>query len=168
MSRTERFRAIVQRADFGLRQHVVYLPDDIAARYASRLRLRVVGKIEGVPFRLALLSRKDGSRYLSIGSSLRSAAKLREGDEARLEFTEDPHAERIDIPIEMQIALRQEPAIRKKFQALTPGAQRSVVFYVASARTEDTRIRRSHDVLRKLDRGELAVQQRKQKSTDAD
>ena len=56
----------------------------------------------------------------------------------------------MDVPEEFEAALAMDDAARQRFEALTPGMQRSLVMYISTARRSETRITRSLEMARKL------------------
>lgn len=47
-----------------------------------------------------------------------------------------------ELPVEFQNALKKTPALKKAFEALTPGRQRAYLFYFAQPRRSETRVSR--------------------------
>ncbi|OJW77396.1 MAG: hypothetical protein BGO69_18640 [Bacteroidetes bacterium 46-16] len=47
-----------------------------------------------------------------------------------------------EFPVEFQNALKKTPALKKAFEALTPGRQRAYLFYFAQPRRSETRVAR--------------------------
>ncbi len=139
--------------------HYVVIPANIAQALAHVPRGRVVGSVNGIAYRLAIHRFKEtGTPYLMLGLPLLRAAKAKLDDTVRITIQPDPEPDDIDMPEELVVALAQDAVAEKKFTALTPGIQRSLAYYVRSAKTEDTRIKRSLEMLRKVVNNELRVQ----------
>lgn len=139
----------------------IFLPREII-RQLPKGRLRVKGTFNGVPFALAVLHLKDGSRYFSVSATLRKAAGIRVGDPVSVSFKlVDP--DRVDIPEELEAVLSQDDDARKAWDKLTAGFQRSLILYVNSVKNVDSRIRRAIDILNRAKAGLLHGQKERQK-----
>jgi uncharacterized protein YdeI (YjbR/CyaY-like superfamily) len=64
----------------------------------------------------------------------------------------------LEIPEELLVCLEQDEEANKLFSDFTKGLQRSLVHYVSSAKSIDTRIKRSLELLTKIKSRSLSVQ----------
>jgi uncharacterized protein YdeI (YjbR/CyaY-like superfamily) len=53
-----------------------------------------------------------------------------------------PEKKEVALPEELQAALQKNPKLKKAFDALTPGRQRSHIIHISGAKQADTRVRR--------------------------
>jgi uncharacterized protein YdeI (YjbR/CyaY-like superfamily) len=91
------------------------------------------------------------ARYLSFGSvdevNARRALVARLIEQAvaleRAGVRVTPTGPREPMPLELEQRLAAEPALRRAFDALTPGRQRSHVLHVSGAKESETRARRA-------------------------
>lgn len=157
------FQSVVERQETGFRWHYVEVPPAIVKQLPAG-KPRLVGSINGAPFRLSLLNFKEGIRYLTLGTELRKKAGAHLGARVHVEMTPDPDPDRIDFPEEFLACLEQDPEAKKLFFAYTPGAQRSVMIYIRGAKSPDVRIKRSLEFLNKMKTGRL-YHQRKEKES---
>jgi translation initiation factor IF-1 len=131
---------------------VVEIPAEVVQQLPSG-RVRVEGKLNQTPFNLAIQSKKNGARYLSVSLAMRRTAKIKPGDKINLSFTiVDP--DKLDIPEEMEAVLAQDNEGAKKWNRLTVGLQRSLVHYINSTKNIDLRIERSLYLINKVKSGE--------------
>jgi hypothetical protein len=101
-------------------------------------------------YRRALGGRKDGERLLVISQPMLRELGLRLGDAVESMLASDPDPEQIDIPEAFTEVLAQDPAAAERFWSFTPGRQRGLVHYVASAKRVDTQIKRSLELAEKI------------------
>jgi len=137
---------------------VVFLPDDIV-RALPKGRIRAKGTMNGAPFDLAPQYKKDGSRFFTVSAALRKAAGIKAGDAVEVKFQlTDP--ESLVLPEELQAVLDQDPDGRAVWDTFTTGLQRSLMHYVTSAKTVDTRIKRSLELIEKAKTRSLSFQKK--------
>lgn len=130
---------------------VVEIPIDIVKKLPAG-RVRVEGKVNQVPFNLAIQSKKNGPKYLSVSIAMRKSAKVKPGDKVNVSFViVDP--DKLDLPEEMQAVLAQDDEGAKKWNKLTVGLQRSLVHYINSSKNIDVRIERALFLINKVKSG---------------
>ncbi len=144
-----------------LNMHYIQVPVAVVQDLVGKGVKRVLGELNGVPFRLALISDGEGGRRIMVGTPLRKAAKTFEGGQVVVSMWPDPDPDRIDLPEEFQIVLEQDEEAAEKFYAMTPGRQRSLAYYAASAKQVDTRIKRAIELAHKLKTNEFYSDKRK-------
>src|SRR5690606_40694565 len=145
--KTFQFRTKLSPASRVFLNTVVFLPDDIV-RALPKGRIRAKGTMNGAPFDLAPQYKKDGSRFFTVSAALRKAAGIKAGDAVEVKFQlTDP--ESLVLPEELQAVLDQDPDGRAVWDTFTTGLQRSLMHYVTSAKTVDTRIKRSLELIEK-------------------
>lgn len=130
---------------------VVEIPMDVVKELPTG-RVRVEGKLNNVPFNLAIQSKKDGLKYLSVSQAMRRSAGVKPGDPVKVRFTL-VDADKLDLPEEMQAVLEQDSEGAKKWNKLTVGLQRSLVHYINSSKNVDVRIERALFLINKVKSG---------------
>jgi hypothetical protein len=130
---------------------VLEIPMDIIKKLPTG-RVRVEGKLNQVPFNLAVQSRKNGPKYLSVSQAMRKSAKVKRGDKVKVSFViVDPN--KLDLPEEMEAVLAQDDEGARKWNKLTVGLQRSLVHYINSSKNVDVRIERALFLINKVKSG---------------
>jgi len=140
-----------------LNMHFIQVPVSIVEEMIALKVKRVLGELNGAPFRLSLISDGEGGRKLMVGTSLRKAANTFEGSQVRVVLWPDPDPDRIDLPEEFEIVLEQDEEAARKYYALTPGKQRSLAYYASSAKQINTRIKRAIELANKLKNNSLYI-----------
>jgi hypothetical protein len=152
---THEFDGTVARHLIGgtLRYTVVWCPPEVAATlpFASTPRLRIEADVSGHPIHGAWQP-AGGRWYLMLPKSFLRTAALAVGDVVTVAFRVVDQA-RVDVPAELDAALRRHATARRAWEALTPGAQRGMAYRVESARKAETRAARVAEVLEALAAG---------------
>ncbi|MBL7835155.1 MAG: DUF1905 domain-containing protein [Cyclobacteriaceae bacterium] len=130
---------------------VVEIPAEVVKKLPAG-RVRVEGKFNSVSFNLAIQSKKNGPKYLSVSQAMRRAAGVKPNDKVKVSFTiVDP--DKLDLPEEMEAVLAQDDEGAKKWNKLTVGLQRSLVHYINSSKNVDVRIERALFLINKVKSG---------------
>lgn len=130
---------------------VVEIPVDVVKKLPTG-RVRVEGKLNQVKFNLAIQSKKNGPKYLSVSQAMRKLAGVKPGDKVNVSFAlVDP--DKLDLPEEMEAVLAQDDEGAKKWNKLTVGLQRSLVHYINSSKNVDVRIERALFLINKVKSG---------------
>ncbi|MGB0176420.1 MAG: YdeI/OmpD-associated family protein, partial [Owenweeksia sp.] len=82
-------------------------------------------------------------------------AGLVPGDETRVVLKADTSKYGMPMPEEFEEVLNQDEEGRQLFEELKPGLQRSFLYYIGSAKTIDTRIKRSFQMVERLKTGDI-------------
>jgi len=145
----ESFAAPVLLSESWPSYHTVPVPDAVAAVLVASGTRRVVGLLNGVPIRRALVS-LDGGTVMIVGRSLLREAGLSAGDTAFVDIEPDPEPDRVDLGAEFEAALAADVEASERFFGFTPGRQRSLASYVTEAKRPETRVRRALDLAHTL------------------
>ena len=104
---------------------------------------RVVCTINGEEtFQCALLP-SDGDFVIVVNKAKRQKLGIGDGDTIAVELNRDDSKYGLPMPAELQEVLNQDPQGDKLFHSLTPGKQRSILYFVAKVKDIDRRIHTS-------------------------
>lgn len=125
----------------------VYLPHHIIAELPKG-RIRVSGTINGAPFSLAIRFRKDGSRYFTVGSTLRNAARVGPGDNVDIRFRVlDINS--VEPPAVLEVVAHEEHEVKSIGRLFSKPGKQILEDYISNVKNMDVRLRRSIDNVRK-------------------
>lgn len=148
------FRETVVAHDFGKFAYtVVYLPDELVGELPLKKfpRLRINAEVNEFELEAALQP-TAGRWFLLLSKRVLKACDAALGDSVRVRFCiADQDA--VNVPEELQQALNGDANATSKWEALTPGKQRSFAYRVASAKRLETRLKRVNEVFEMLDAG---------------
>jgi hypothetical protein len=145
---------------------IIYIPDKIADSL-PRERLRTKGTINGASFSLAIQYRKNGPSFFIVSAPLRKVAKIKAGDTVEVKFK--VVSDKVELPEELEAVLAQDDEGMKVWKTFKPGKQRSLSYYVNSAKNIDTRVTRALQLVEKMKTGQLYTQisqRKKQRSSE--
>jgi Bacteriocin-protection, YdeI or OmpD-Associated len=131
--------------------HGLPLPLALTAELKARKLRRLMGTLNGKPFDLAPMGRAgEEEKYLLISRQTLRALKAKAGTSVAVVCQPDETPDEIALPEELLEVFYLEPEAAARFQAMTPGRQRSLAYYVKSAKGVDTRIKRALELAKKL------------------
>jgi len=141
---------------------MVEIPIDMLTEFKAQKVKRFVGTIAAQPFRLSIQhSKKTDFYYLFLGNAFRKKAGIRIGEMVTISIKPDPNPTEIVMPEEWQEYLEQDEEAKTVWDTLTPGLQRSLTYYISTAKHIDTRINRSIALGEKLKKKDLYYFQNK-------
>ncbi|MEL6543478.1 MAG: YdeI/OmpD-associated family protein [Myxococcota bacterium] len=135
---------------------VLYLTDALEKKltFGRNGRLRIEGELEGHPIALALQPSPGKNHYLMVSKKLLESIGALVGDTVNLKFSlADPN--HVDVPAELRRAIGTSKALQKKWDALTPGKQRTWAVYVDRVKRPETRLAKANEVADRVRRGLL-------------
>ena len=135
------FRSVLARFAGVGAPHYLAVPEDVAravgGKQGTRLRVRVEGRFTD---HLAL-RRRGGVYFVSAGAAMRKRCRLTLGSEAVVSVEPDDAKHGIPLPRALASVLRHDRDARRAFEALTPGARRTLITRVRKTRTREARER---------------------------
>lgn len=151
---TWRFTSPLERMAGSFGWHYLEFPHDVHDLFGKRGEVRVKCLINGVAADRALMPTKSGMHIIILGADLRRQTGVRKpGDLAKVELWLDPEPDRVSIPEELADTLEFLPEMKARWDLLTPGMQRSMCYWVSSAKTTPTRAKRVAELLRRFETG---------------
>lgn len=155
---TWKFTAPLERMTSRFAWSYVEFPHDVKELFGKRGDVRVKCLINGVAADRALMPTKSGFHILVLGGDLRKKAGIKKpGDLVQVELWLDPEPDRITIPEELAETLDFIPEMKAAWDKLTPGMQRSMCYWVGSAKTAPTKAKRIAELLRRFEAGDFQV-----------
>jgi hypothetical protein len=132
----------------GYLQHHVEVPSGSCPEAVAGVR--VEGTLHGVRFSRVVVGGSDGRRLLRSGRDWLRTADIEIGDLVALQLRVDPDPDRVEVPEELAAALAEHPELEHRWESLTGGRRRTLVYPIERARRPDTRARRVRAVLDEL------------------
>lgn len=134
----------------GMTPHKLALPAEIGDPLRERRVRRVVGTLNGRPFRLALHRSRDGFSFLALSRARMAELAVAAGDLVEVALSPDPDPDHVDLGDELAAALDASADAAAVWEGLTPGTRRALAYTVTSAKRPGTRQDRAQTVVRKL------------------
>lgn len=155
-TKTYRFTAPLEKMNAQMAFTYVEVPLDVEKEFGTRGRVRVQGTVNGIPVDRALMPQKSGIHIIILGGEIRKAAKLKKlGDLVQVEFWIHPNPNKLDLPEALAETLDFLPEMKAAWDTMTPGMQRSMCYWIGSAKTAPTQAKRVAELLKRLEDGEF-------------
>jgi hypothetical protein len=123
--------------------HIVVLEPQARPFLAGNDR-RVVCTLNGiVELQCALMPKGDGHFFININKKTRDKLKLQLGSMVAVSIRKDDSEYGLPMPEELAEVLSQDEEGHRLFHALTPGKQRTLLYYVGQPKTTDIRLKRA-------------------------
>jgi hypothetical protein len=152
MKKIVRFRAPV-RVFHDYPMHYLEVPPKVVKALGGKFRLRLICTLNGRhSFHCGLMALGGGSGYLTLSRQRMAEIGARPGDSLRVALRVDESKYGMEMPREFREVLRQDREGRKRFEALKPGKQRTILYHVAGTKDVDRRIDRSLRLVENLKR----------------
>jgi uncharacterized protein YdeI (YjbR/CyaY-like superfamily) len=143
VSAQRRFRGVLEHDGTRLNWTIVRVPFDPAKAWPNRQRLRVRGTINGFAFRTSLFHSERLGYLLLINRTMQRGARVERGSLAEIELEPDLEERPVVTPPELEKLLRQEPALRKWHDQLSPSIRKWFADWVAHSKSAEIRAERA-------------------------
>ena len=127
------------------------MPLDVRALWGEA-RPPVRGTVNGVPFR-SRLAVYGGETMLGLTNAFRASAGIAEGDEVEVVIERDDAPREVEVPPALQAALEGDAIARAAYERLSFTHRREYANWIAEAKQEKTRSRRTERALEMLREG---------------
>lgn len=118
------------------------LPAAASAKLPARGMVTVDGRLEGHPFQATLEPDGQGSHWLKVSRAMREAAGAVVGDTVGLEVAPVAEEPEPRVPADLRKALAAAPEAKAQWASITPVSRRDWIFWITSAKKDETRARR--------------------------
>lgn len=137
------FKTQIAKLDY-LNTRYLEIPKRIVTKLGGKLSVRLKCTVnDAVEFQCGLMALGEGKAYISINATRMKKLKVSEGDMVSVSLVNDESKYGMDIPVEMVEIFKQDAEAKRRFDMLTPGKQRYVIFYVAGVKNTQLRIDRA-------------------------
>lgn len=127
------------------------VPPDICRTAAQWPDRRVVCTLEDrISIHAALMHDGQGGFFININKEIRTKLKLNQDSPVKVCIVPDTSQYGMPMPEELEAALAQDEQAWQYFHALTPGKQRTILYWCAKPKNPDLRIKRALDLVAHL------------------
>lgn len=131
---------------------LVQLPAEVSQALGQTGRAPVRCRFDSVEFRSSIFPNSDGTHYLVLNQQVRATSGSKPGDDNLLRIEPDHEPRVVEIPADLQAALRTSPAAAARLEKMSYTHIKEYVDHVQSARTPETRARRIQKMLNELNK----------------
>ncbi|MGC2698135.1 MAG: YdeI/OmpD-associated family protein [Candidatus Angelobacter sp.] len=148
---TKTFAALLERTRNPLRWVIVRVPFNLANVWGKRGQIRVQGEINGFAFRSTLFPTGKGEHFLIVNKRMQAGAKTALGSTARFRLFPDTAPREVYAPPkELLRELKQSRRVMKFYESLSDSQRNDISKWIAQAKQEETRMRRSQQMAERL------------------
>ncbi len=145
------FRATLEATGTSLRWVIVRVPVDLKKAWPTWKSRRVLGEINGFPFKTALLPAGKGRGFtLIVNKKMQAGAHVQAGERALIKLTPDLGELVIDLPAEFAKILKADRALKKYFEAMSPSMRKGFTNFINDAKAVETRQKRAEAMAESL------------------
>ncbi|WP_266368241.1 YdeI/OmpD-associated family protein [Tellurirhabdus rosea] len=138
------FSSRIQKFDSPLWGFHFVVPADVAGPFISGNDRRVVCTLNGrAEFQCALMPLSGGGFFINVNKKIRDSLGLAIGSEVQFTLKKDESEYGLPMPEEMHELLQMDDEGHRLFHALTPGKQRTLLYFIGSVKSMDRRISRA-------------------------
>ena len=135
----------------GLGWVIARIPFDVDNAWPERVRQRVRGEIEGVPFRSSLFGFPQGDgHFLLVNNKVQKAAKATVGSQVRIDMEPDLEERPALVPAELAEELKGDRRLRRWFDGLNEYTRRMIGGWVHEPASPGTRQKRAEQMAERL------------------
>ncbi|MEL6534459.1 MAG: YdeI/OmpD-associated family protein [Bacteroidota bacterium] len=125
-------------------QYHLSVPSSVADPFIQQDQKRVIVTFpDGTKKHCALMPRGGGEWYIFINQKERKTLKVEVGDEVPISLEVDDSPYGMAVPEELQVLWDQDEEGSRFFHQLTPGKQRTLIYWVSTVKSSDKRITRA-------------------------
>ncbi len=150
MTTRKKFEATLERAGGRLHWTIIRIPFDVTKVWGKRGHRRVIGTINGFPFRTSLFPDGQGNHFLVVNKQMQKGSGAAPERCARFEMEPDEEPRTVEVPAELARALNEDRALRKYYDRLNDSTRREIARHVIEARQPATRTRRAGEIAERL------------------
>jgi uncharacterized protein YdeI (YjbR/CyaY-like superfamily) len=130
---------------------IARIPFDVDNAWPERVRQRVRGEIEGVPFRSSLFGFPQGDgHFLLVNNKVQKAAKATVGSQVRIDMEPDLEERPALVPAELAEELKGDRRLRRWFDGLNEYTRRMIGGWVHEPASPGTRQKRAEQMAERL------------------
>lgn len=118
------------------------VPFDAVKEFGKRGLIKVRATFDGAEYRGSLMPMGDGKHCIGLTKAIRSRIKKGPGDVIHVTIEEDKAERTVEIPAELEAILKKHKKARAFFDSLSYTHRKEYARWIASAKREETKIKR--------------------------
>ncbi|WP_226391249.1 YdeI/OmpD-associated family protein [Penaeicola halotolerans] len=128
--------------------YILKVAAEAVARFAKGAKTRFICSIDDVlTLSCGLNHFGDGDFYIMISAKYLSRLGKNVGDEVMYTLAEHPNPLGVDMPEVLEAVLAQDEVLHARFESMTDGRKRSIIFAVSKLKDIDKQISRARELI---------------------
>jgi hypothetical protein len=118
------------------------IPFSVEKEFGKKGRTPVSGTLNGFAFQNSLMPQGDGTHSMMVGKELQAGANAKPGATVKVAIQLDESERVVEVPLELQRALKADRAAKAVFDALAYSHRKEYAEWIATAKKPETRAAR--------------------------
>ena len=114
--------------------------DKMPKKRATRLVITINGSLS---YSCGLNHLGDGNFFIIIANKYVKKLGVHEGEKLSFQLSEDPNPLGVPMPEVLEVLLTQDEELNTKFEKLTDGKKRSLIYYMTSVKDIDKQVQKA-------------------------
>ena len=138
------FESHIGKLDYLLGVNYIFIPASILNECGGIKSGRWICHLqEQINFQCGFVSLADGNAYITVNKARMKKLNLQTGDHVKVQLEKDESEYGLDMCEELSTLLQQDEEGLARFNKLSPGMQRYIIFYVSQVKNPHLRLDRS-------------------------
>ena len=147
------FTTHIYKLDYLLNVRYLEVPAEIISQLGGSMKMRLLCTVnDAVSFQCGMVALGEGKAYITLNRKILKKLDVDLGDEVRVKLEKDESKYGMETPEELSEWLDQDIEARTIFDALSPGKQRYIIYYVNSVKSPLKRMERTTLMIENLKR----------------
>lgn len=153
MNESITFTSRIHQLDYLMNVRYLEVTQDIIEKLGGSLKVRLVCTVnDSVTFQCGLMALSGGNAYITLNKKYLKKLGVELGDEVYVKLVKDESKYGMEMSSELSEWLTQDPDAKKKFDELSPGKQRYIIYYVNGVKSPLKRMERTSLMMENLKR----------------
>lgn len=147
------FTTHIHRLEYLLNVRYLEIPPEIVDQLGGISKQRLLCTVnDTLTFQCGMVALGEGKGYITLNKKQLKSLGVDLGDEVRVSLKPDNSKYGMDVPAELEEWLSQDTAARERFDGLSPGKQRYIIYYVSGVKSPQKRMERTALLMENLKR----------------
>ena len=144
------FKSTIFRLDYLLGVHYIEIPKRVMLNFSGK---RIICDLNNeLSFQCGIVALGNGKGYITVNNKRLKQLELALGDAVSVNLKIDNSQYGMEVPLELKELLNQDKIGKKRFEQLTAGIQRYIIYYVSQVKNSQKRVDRAILLIENLKR----------------
>lgn len=122
--------------------HYLRVDKDVLALWPKKNKTRLLCTINDFTFPCGLNPLGDGHYFIILGKEKREQSNIKLGDNVAFTLSEHPSPLGVEVPEVLNVMLDQDPQAKHRYQQLTDGKKRALIFMLQKTKNIDLQVKK--------------------------
>ena len=147
------FTTQIYKLEYLLNVRYLEVPAEVISQLGGSMKMRLLCTVnDSVKFQCGMVALGEGKAYITLNKKILKKLGVNLGDEVHIKLEKDKSKYGMEIPEELSEWLDQDIEAKIIFDALSPGKQRYIIYYVSGVKSPLKRMERTSLMMENLKR----------------